>query len=66
MRVHKQEISIFWLTHEYMYNLVHTHTKSKIAYALNFVTYTFYVCPHYQVSSKLGERYHNSCNSQEK
>ena len=49
-----------------MYNLVHTHTKSKIAYALNFAIHTFYVSPPYHVSSKLRERYHNSCNTQEK
>ena len=49
-----------------MYNLVHTHTKSEIAYALNFATHTFYVSPHYQVSSKSRERYHNSYNPQEK
>ena len=49
-----------------MYNLVHTHTKSKIAYALNFATHTFYVSRHYQVSSKLRERYHNLYNPQEK
>ena len=49
-----------------MYNLVNSHTKLEIAYALNFATHTFYVSPHYQVSSKSGERYHNSCNSQEK
>ena len=28
--VHKQKISIFQLTLEYMYKLVHTHIKSKI------------------------------------
>ena len=49
-----------------MYNLVHTHTKSDIAYALNFATHTFYISPHCQVSSKSRERYHNSCKTQEK
>ena len=37
-----------------MYKLVHTHTKSAIAHALS------YAC------SKSRERYHNSCNTQEK
>ena len=49
-----------------MYKLVHTYTKSEIAYALNYATHTFYVSPQCQVSSKSRERYHNSCNSQEK
>ena len=49
-----------------MYNLVHTHTKSEIAYALNFATHTFYISPQYQAYSMLRERYYNSCNPQEK
>ena len=35
-----------------MCNLVHTHTKSKIAYALNFATHTFSISPQYQACSK--------------
>ena len=49
-----------------MYNPVHTHTKTEIAYALNYATHTFYVSPQYQACSKSRKRYHNSCNSQEK
>ena len=49
-----------------MYKLVHTHTKSKIAYALIYVTHTFYVSSQYQVCSKSRERYCNSCNPKEK
>ena len=49
-----------------MYTLVHTHTKSEIAHALNYATHTFYISPQYQACSKLRERYYNSCNPQEK
>ena len=49
-----------------MYNLVHTHTKSEIAYVLSYATHIFYVSPQYQTCSKSRERYHNSCNPQEK
>ena len=49
-----------------MYKLVHTHTKSEIAYALNYETYIFYVSLQYQVCSKSKERYHYSSNPQEK
>ena len=45
---------------------VHTHTKSKIAHALSYAIHTFYVSPQYQACSKSRERYHNSCNPQEK
>ena len=38
-----------------MYKLVHTHTKSKIVYALNYATHTFYVSPQYQACSKSRE-----------
>ena len=43
-----------------MYKLVHTHTKSEIAYAHSYVTHTFYISPQYQAFSKSRERYHNS------
>ena len=46
-----------------MYKLVYTHTKSEIAYALNYATHTFYVSPQYQACSKLRERYYNSSNT---
>lgn len=49
-----------------MYKLVYTQTKSEIAYALSYATYTFYVSPQYQVCSKSRERYYDLCNSQEK
>ena len=49
-----------------MYKLVHTHTKSTIAYALSYATHAFNVSPQYQVCSKSRERYNNSCNPQEK
>ena len=49
-----------------MYYLVYTHTKTEIAYALSYATHTFQVSPQYQACSKLRERYHNSCNPQEK
>ena len=49
-----------------MYKLVHTHTKSKIAYALSYATHASYVSPQYQACSKSKERYNNSCNHQEK
>ena len=49
-----------------MYKLVHTQTKSTIAYALSYATRAFYVSPQYQVCSKSRERYHNSYNPQEK
>ena len=49
-----------------MYNLVHTHTKTKIAYALSYATHTFYVSPQYQACSKSRERYNNSCNPPKK
>jgi len=42
-----------------MYKLVHTHTKlyiSQNSHALSYATHTFYVSPHYQVSSKSRER----------
>ena len=51
-----------------MYKLVYTHTKSKIAHALNYATHTFYVSLQCQVYSRERERererdrYHNSCN----
>ena len=45
-----------------MYKLVYTHTKSKIAHALSYVTHTFYVSPQYQACSKSREIYYNSCN----
>ena len=47
-----------------MYTLVHTHTKSEIAHALNYATHTFYISPQYQACSKSRERYNNSCNPQ--
>jgi len=49
-----------------MYKLVYTHTKSKIAHALSYATYTFYVSLQYQVCSKSRERYYDLCNPQEK
>ena len=49
-----------------MYKLVHTHTKSTIAYALSYATHAFNVSPQYQAYSKLRERYYNSCNPHEK
>ena len=53
-----------------MYKLVHTHKKKKkkaeIAYKLSYATHTFFVSPQYQACSKSRERYHHSCNSQEK
>ena len=49
-----------------MYNLVHTHTKTKIVYALSYATHTFYISPQYQACSKSRERYNNSCNPQKK
>ena len=49
-----------------MYKLVHTHTKSEIAFALSYVTHTFYVSPQYQACSKSREREYNSSNTQEK
>ena len=52
-----------------MHKLVHTHTKlylSQYSHALSYVIHTFYVSPQYQACSKSRERYHNSCNPQEK
>ena len=43
-----------------MYKLVHTHTKSEIAW------HTIQVSPQCQACSKSKERYHNSCNPQKK
>ena len=43
-----------------MYKLVHTHTKSEIAW------HTIQVSPQCQACSKLRERYYNSCNPQNK
>ena len=40
-----------------MYKLVHTYTKSKIAYACSYATHTFYVSPQYQACSKSRERW---------
>ena len=48
-----------------MYKLVHTHTKSEIAYAHSYVTCTFFISPQYQTFSKSREWYHNSSNPQE-
>ena len=39
-----------------MYKLVNTHTKSKIAHALNYATHTFYVSLQCQVYSRERER----------
>jgi len=39
-----------------MYKPVHTHTKSKIAYALSYATHTIQVSPQYQACSKSRER----------
>ena len=39
-----------------MYKLVYTHTKSKIAHALNYATHTFYVSLQCQVYSRERER----------
>ena len=47
-----------------MYKLVHTHTKSEKAYT--YLTHTIQVSPQCQACSKSRERYHNSCNPQEK
>ena len=47
-----------------MFNLVQTHTKTEIAYALNYVTHTSYISPQYQACSKSRKRYYNSCNPQ--
>ena len=49
-----------------MYNLVQTHTKSEITYALRYAIRTFYISSQYQAYSKSRERYYNSCNPQEK
>ena len=52
-----------------MYKLVHTHIKSYLSqnnYALSWAIHTIQVSPQCQAHSKSRERYHNSCNSQEK
>ena len=45
-----------------MYNLVHTYTKSEIAYALSYATHTLQVSPQYQAYFKSRERYYKLCN----
>ena len=52
-----------------MYKLLHTHTKSYLSqnnHALSWAIHTIQVSPQCQACSKSRERYHNSCNSQEK
>ena len=52
-----------------MYKLVHTQTKSYLSqnnHALSWAIHNIQVSPQYQASSKSKERYHNSCNPQEK
>ena len=52
-----------------MYKLLHTHTKSYLSqnnHALSWAIHTIQVSPQYQTCSQSKERYHNSCNSQEK
>ena len=52
-----------------MYKLVRTHTKSYLSqniHALSWSINTIQVSPQCQICSKSRERYHNSCNPQEK
>ena len=52
-----------------MYKLEHTHTKSYLSqnnHAPSWAIHTTQVSPQCQACSKSTERYHNSCNPQEK